>query len=535
MESHMQSFIVLLPPVLVLLVAIVWRNVIAALFTGIISSAFIATHYSFSETIKLTIYRIFQETHIDKLWAPGESPDHLYTFVFLITLGIIISLITHTGGIAAYTRIIQKRLTNSRQTQTTSLVLSLLFFIDDYLNSLTVGCIMRPLTDKFKIPRAKLAFLIDSMSSPLCVLVPATSWVAMIIANLQVAGVEESVHSDIYGDPFAVYLQSIPFMFYPLLIMISALFIVRKNISFGPMYRQEEIAHITGNLFGGKPAIQLRVGQECPTGSPLDFFIPIGTFILSVITIILTSGKWIVLGGNRSLMQAIQEANIFYALCFASIITLTLSLILFLWQKKVTPEGIKEVAMSGFLLMKNSLIVLLLAWTLSTMLKSDLHTGQYLAHLLLGTMPSYLLALTIFLTSTAIASSTGSAWGTVMIMMPLSIPMVIAYTQGSIPFNPENVPMLYPVLGALLSGAIAGGHVSPISDSTVMSATSAGCYHLDHLTTQIPYMTPAFIGTIIAYILSGLFSQYGLITGLASSAVAIAITLTLLYIRNQND
>lgn len=530
----MPDFIILIPPILVLVVAIVWKNVIAALFTGIISAALIAKHYSLIDALKLSFYRIFQETHLNKLITGDGSPDHLYTFLFLIALGIIISLITHTGGITAYTNIIQKKINNKKQTQTTSFLLSILFFIDDYLNSLTVGCIMRPLTDRFNIPRAKLAFLIDSMSSPLCVLIPATSWVAMIITNLQSAGIQETTASEIYGDPFAVYLKSIPFMFYPILVIISAFFIVRKNISYGPMYRQEQIAELTGNLFGGKPAIQLRMGQSCPAGSPLDFFIPIGTFILSVIVLILFSGDWIGFGGVRSLVSAFQEANIFYALCFSSIITLLLSLSLFFYQKKITTTGLKEVIIEGFFLMKNSLIVLLLAWTLSTMLKSDLQTGEYLAHLLLGMMPSYLLALTIFLTSTAIASSTGSAWGTVMIMMPLSIPMVIAYTQGSIPFNLTSIPLLYPTLGAMLSGAIAGGHISPISDSTVMSSTSAGSYHLDHLTTQIPYILPAFIGTIVACVLSGIFASYQLLSAIGSLAIALVITLSLLMFKNQN-
>lgn len=529
----MPDFIVILPPLLVLIVAILWKNVLAALLVGIFSSAFIASHFSLLDALKLAAFRIAQETHLDKLLA-GESPDHLYTFIFLVALGIIIALITHTGGITAYTNIIQQKLTSKRQTQTTSFLLSLLFFIDDYLSSLTVGCVMRPMTDKFAIPRAKLAFLIDSMSSPLCVLIPATSWVAMIITNLQSAGVAESASADIYGDPFSVYLHAIPFMFYPLLIIISALFIVRKEISYGPMYRQEQIADITGNLFGGKPAIQLSMGQSCPSGSPFDFFIPIGTFIATVITMLLQSGGWYMFGGSRSFLGAIQEANIFYALCYGSIVTLLLSLSLFFYQNKLTLAGLWSVTKEGFFLMKNSLMVLLFAWTLSTMLKMDLHTGQYLANAMLHAMPASLLALTIFLTSTAIASSTGSAWGTVMIMMPLSIPMAIAYSDPMQGLVAASVPLLYPVLGAMLSGAVAGGHISPISDSTVMSSTSAGCYHLDHLTTQIPYVIPAFLGTIVACIISGVFASYGIIAALSSLTIALIITLGLLAWKNQN-
>jgi tetracycline resistance efflux pump len=528
------TWIVLLPPVLVLLIAIIWHNVIFALLAGIIAAAFIASDFSPIGALKLAIIRIYGETHIPNLYTRTESPDHLYSFVFLIALGIIISLITHTGGIAAYTQVIRKKLKSARSTETTALLISCFFFIDDYLNSLTVGSIMRPLTDKFHIPRAKLAFLLDSMSSSLCVLIPASSWVAMIITNLQTAGVTDQAHSDICVDPFNAYLHAIPFMFYPIFIMFTSWYIVIKNISFGPMYTQDTIAAETGNLFGGKHPLKLRISDNNQEGSLLDFFVPIGTFIAFVVAMILYSGQWHAFGGTRTLVGAFQQANIFYSLFVASLVALVVSIIFFRVQEKLAWSALKESFISGYLLMQNSLLVLLFAWTLSTLLKSDLQAGEFLAHLILGALPPLLLPVIIFLAATLISTSTGSAWGTIAVMTPLTIPLIVTLSKHCLPLSLENAYLLSPTVAALLSGSIAGCHISPISDSTVMSATSSGCYHIDHITTQFPYALTAIIGTICSYICAGLLLNASTLVSLAVSfSVGILVILAQLYLRNK--
>lgn len=529
-----QTWIVLLPPVLVLFIAIVWHNVIFALLAGILAAAFIACDFAVIPTIKLAVLRIFNETHIPNLWTGTESPDHLYSFIFLVALGVIISLITHTGGIAAYTKIIKAKLKSARSTETTALFISSFFFIDDYLNSLTVGSIMRPLTDKFNIPRAKLAFLLDSMSSSLCVLIPASSWVAMIITNLQTAGVTEHPQSDICVDPFNAYLHAIPYMFYPLFIIFTSWYIVSKRISFGPMHTQEKIALDTGNLFGGKQALKLRITESSQEGSLGDFFVPIGSFIIFVIGMILYSGQWVYFGGTRSLIGAFQNANIFYALFIASLVSLIISIIFFRVKEKLQWHALKESFISGYLLMQNSLLVLLFAWSLSTLLKSDLKAGEFLAHLILGALPPFLLPVIIFIASTAISMSTGSAWGTIAVMTPLTIPLIVTLSRHCLPLSLENAYLLPPTVAALLSGSIAGCHISPISDSTVMSATSSGCYHIDHITTQFPYALTAIIGTAFSYLCSGLLLGYSQIFSLSVSfVIGLLIILAQLYLRNK--
>lgn len=531
------SWIVLVPPILVLIVAFYKKHVILSLVTGIISAALIASDFSIVQTLSLAACRIFEETNIQKLYCPG-SPDHLYTFAFLIILGIIISLITHTGGIAIYSQILGQKLKTKKATESTSLVLSLLFFIDDYLNSLTVGCAMRPLTDRLSIPRAKLAFLLDSMSSPLCVLIPASSWVALILTQLQTSGVTEQIsgQSKIIADPFIVYLKSITYMFYPIILIASAWFIVRKQISFGPMYDQDQIASKTGNLFGGKAPIIPKVAQSCSTqGSLLDFILPIGSFLFFVIILLLYSGNWYYLGGKNSIISAIQEANPFYALFLASLISLIISCFYFRQKNKLNLNSFKLIVISGFDLMKNSLWVLILAWTLGSILAKDLGTGQYLANLMLHSLPTFLLPLIIFITSLAVSAGTGSAWGTIAIITPLAIPAVVAFTNLQAPISIEQAYLLYPVVGALISGSIAGGHVSPISDATVMSSTSAGCYHIDHVTTQIPYVIPMIIGSSVSLIISGLLASYNQILALAIALpTGIIISFVILALLNKN-
>lgn len=532
----MPSWIVLFPPLLVLIVAFVTRNVLLSLATGIISAAAIATSFSPIKTVELIACRLIKETNIQNLWCPLGSPDHFYTFVFLIALGIIISFITHSGGIAAYISTLEKRLHTKKATQFVCLLLSACFFIDDYLSSLVVGSIMRPLTDKFNIPRVKLAFLLNAMSAPLCVIIPASSWTAMILINLQVAGVSEKLDSNLFikADPLGAYWHTIAYLFYPFFIIASAFFIVACSISFGSMRTQELDAEQTGNLFGGKQPIAVRLAQQENNGSLVDFFGPIGLFLSLVFILLLYSGNWHLFGGDASLSTALQQANIFLALCFASVTTLGITLLVAKLQKKLTLNNLKNISVSGFMLMQNSLLILLLAWTLSSLLKDDLHAGQYIAHLILGALPTFLLPTMIFFTALIIAASIGSAWGTIMIMMPLAVPIITAATSLPLPIDESSAFLLGPIIGGLLSGSVAGGPISPIADSTVMSSTSSGAYHLDHIATQFGYVTPAIAGTTLALLIVGLTGTYNPILSLSTAFITgLATTLTILYVRNR--
>ena len=503
----MNSWIVLLPPLFVIIAAFIIRNVLISLICGVISAALIITGGNVVAAVRIAFTRFSYEAF---------TADHLYTFAFLLVLGLIIQLMTHTGALTAYTNRIRASIHSARSAQVVSLLLSNMFFLDDYLNSLMVGSIMRPVTDAFGVPRAKLAFLVDSLSAPLCVIVPASSWVAMILVQMQVSGVTE--------DPFGIYIATIPFLFYPLLIIVSAYIITLCGLSFGPLARYETIARETGNLFGGKPPLIAHAPtafESQKVGSLYDFIIPCVLFMIVLVAALLHSGQWQYMGGTASLVQAIQMANIFFALCLASIVTVFVMALTFLIQKKISSEKLLILSYYSWKLMKNSLLVLLCAWTLSSLLKNDLHAGEYVAHILIKKLSLSFVPCMFFIVALIVSASTGSAWGTIAVIMPLAIPVV--YHLGF---------LIYPTLGALISGAVAGGHVSPITDSTVMASTSTECYHLDHVYSQLIYSIPAVMGSIGAFICAGLLDYSYYTTALISVSVGVLLTLIFLYVGN---
>jgi Na+/H+ antiporter NhaC len=510
------------------------RNVLLSLAGGVLTAAAIASNFSPVATVSLAIQRIIEETHITSIFS-GGSLDHVYTFSFLILLGVLIQLMNHSGGIRAYTNFLLQFIKTPRAAQQTSLALSTTLFIDDYVNNLTVGAIMRPVTDHFKIARAKLAFLLDSMSGPLCMLVPASSWVAFILAQMQASGISSPLSqagSLINDDPLFVYLACIPYLFYPLLIVFSAWLIVSCGFSYGAMADFEKTAQQTGNLYGGKTPLH-KTGQvaEQFQGTLLDFILPIVTFISCFIIAVFYSGKSALLGGTAGFMQTLQQADPFWSLFIASIIAVCVTIALFVYHNPRHMHYIPVTFYDGFMLMKNSLLVLLLAWTLSTLLKNDLQTGTYLASLLPTDLSVSYLPVIIFILCLIISASTGSVWGTIALMLPITIPLYYNIAAAS----PTLLNNLYPLLGALFSGSVAGSHFSPISDAMIMTSFSAGCYHLDHVRTQISYASNALMGSVAGFLVITLLPttlSYGL-TVCISLFTAFFVTTSLLIIRSK--
>ena len=533
----MQSWIVLIPPVLTLLAAFISKKVNFSLMLGIFSAAFIAQKYSVLSALKAGLIQIWKTSEIPNLIAWSGSFDTIYLFTFLIALGCLVALMNLTGGACAYGRIIKKRLHDARATETASLLLSMTLFIDDYLNSLTVGCVMRPLTDSFKIPRAKLAFLIDAMAAPLVILMPVSSWVAVITGQLNQAGVSDHLKDNplILADPFYTYAKMIPFVFYSFIMIAACWFIVRRRISFGLMGRHEEIARKTGNLYGGKEAI---TNQMCPVetdkGCLIDFFFPIICLVVTVMGGLLYSGNAWILGGSNGIMKAFQASDIFPVLFWAGLSTLIASIGIALVRNKLNPKAAQAAIYEGFILMGPSVIILLLAWSFSALLTKELHTGQYLAHLLIGSLKGAWLPFMFFITSTIISITIGSSWGTVAIMIPLAVPMLISFFGVATPTVLSSLPLFLPSLGAILSGAVAGDQLSPISDTTIMSSTSSGAHHLDHVQTQWAYAIPALIGSGLAFITAGFTAHWNVWASIGLSiGIGIGSCFALLLILNR--
>jgi len=543
----MQNWLVILPPIILLITAFFSRNIILSVLVGIASAGLIATDFSFPQTVSL-IFTYFKKQIL-------FDPDFVSIYGFLFILGGVIALINFTGGACAFGNIITKKLKNARATESTSLLLSLLLCIDDYLNSLTIGCLMQPLTDKFKIPRTKLAFLIDAMASPLVVLVPISSWIALIVKQLKLSGVTLgfskfiqhqfkfpggmfSFRHDVVirADPFYTYLKSIPFIFYSFIIIFSTWFIVRKRISYGPMYEQEKIAKETGNLYGGKePRFRLTKHHKMRCKVYLsDFLVPIIILIASAFIGIPYSGGYYLFGGTRTLLESFRFVNIFPVLLFASITSFTTGSLLALIRKKIKLYHIPLFIARGIHLMYPSAIIIFCALAFSNILDNELHTGSYMAQLILPYINLHWLPFIIFAMTTIIALGTGSSWGTIAIMIPLSIPIISSLSGVPHPVALQDVYILLPTIGAVISGSLAGAQLSPISDPVTMASTSTGSYQIDHVKTQLWYIIPVILGSSVSFIAAGYLTLNGsTINGFICMLIGLAISISSLYLINK--
>lgn len=528
------TWLILLPPIIALFLSVITRKVRFSLIIGIVSAAFIAKDFSMYEAMKASFSRLLETSSLRAFgsWEQFWSSYNLLIFIFLLILGMIIALINKTGATSAYSNFIRKRIKSARGAESASLLLSSLLIVDDYLSCLTTGVVMRPLTDRLRIPRVKLAFLVDSMAASLCVLSPVSSWFAAIIAPLRGAGVTDTtLHSTVVTtDTFWVFVNTIPFIFYSFVIVFSTWLVVLRRISFGLMKRHEEIARETGNIHGGgaehSSSSRRLESVEVADGSIFDFVLPLIVLMSSVFGSLLYSGGYRLFGGNNSLIQAFQASEISVSLFIGGLATLVVSIGYFFVRKRIRVHMIPSIFSQGVGLIFPSITILVLAWTLGGFLQNDLNIGQFLAQNLIGSFDVRLVPFIFFITSLVISVTTGSAWGTIAIMFPIGVPMIIALYGFSGVVSAVQIPLLFPMLGAIISGAIAGDHISPISDTTIMSSASAGVTHMDHVRSQITYSIPIVIAVGIAFLLSGFLISYGrvwsvmisLIVGLLSSA-----------------
>ncbi|MFH0898304.1 MAG: Na+/H+ antiporter NhaC family protein [bacterium] len=521
------SWLVLVPPILVVVCAAVTRRVVLSLLLGIFSSLFIVHDFSLFKTIPAMVSKIWQTTELGTVtsWHAFWQTWYLFICLFLILLGIITVMLQHSGGAYAYGNFISSRLKNAKQAQASSLILSLFFFIDDYFSCLTVGSVMRPITDRFRIPRVKLALLVNSMAAPLVVLLPISSWAAYIIMQIHQSGVfpTDQKGTVVIADPFFVYTGMIPFLFYSIIAIFSLWFLVLRNISYGILGRQEQIAADTGNLFGGKgPAVRQMMDVSADViqrSSVWDFIVPIMILFIAVATSILYFGGYHLLGGTHDLGYALRHSNSAQALFVGSVVTLLISFPFLIARKMLAVRQIPRICLNGIRLLGPSTMILILIWTLSSLLKNDLQTGQYLAQILVGKVDIALLPVMFFFVAALTASTMGSAWGTIGIHVPIAVPLLVSLAHIQTPVTPSGISMLFPLLGAIISGAVVGNHLAPISDTMLMSSTSSGAYHIDLVKTQYGFTIPTVISTATAFLIAGF------LTGVVSSTGTIIISL----------
>ena len=390
----LNTWIVLVPPLCILLAVFVTKRLNLSLWVGLLVAALVAGNGWPLASVKILLSR---------LWTQATDLDNLYLYAFLISLGIIICLLEYSGAALAFAQKLTYHLRSGKAAQTSTLWLSSSLFIDDYLSCLTSGYVMRSVTDTFNIPRAKLAYLIHSLSGPLVILAPISSWIALITSQLENAGISNAAHAKtkILADPFYVYLQSIPYIFYSLILIASVWYIVRASISYGPMHTQELIAKRTGNLFGGKPEIASKLVMPHNPGSAWGLALPILVLICSFVLGILWAGGYWLFGGSYSFLQALQKNNqTSLMLLLASLITLIIAFyVYYRTNGDISRKQLSKIIFEGYSVMKTSIVMVFLASTMGIMLREDLQTGAYLAQLLNGILSIALLPLLFYLIS----------------------------------------------------------------------------------------------------------------------------------------
>lgn len=515
------TWVSLLPPLLVIAVILFTQQLNISLAVGILCAGLIAGQGNIVVALRLCIEKFI--THITDV-------DNIYLYVVLVFISSLIVLLTITGSAAGCARIIGKKIRTKRSVEVSSVLLAFLLSIDDYLSILTVGFVMKPIADRLAVARTKLAYIMHALAGPLVIIMPISTWAAAVLVQFDNAGIGNHATSKIIGDVFYVYLKTVPFIFYSLILVLAVCFVVWRRISFGVLAQDER-----------KAVVMVDEGEERSglvkpyKHSLVEITMPIGLLVGGVFFGILYAGNYSLFGGNNSLIDAFRENDKTFLIFFLSGCAAFVStVILALYKKMICFQQIPAIVWEGFLSMKSSITMVIFASMLGSFLRLDLHTGSYVAYLLLGAMPLFLIPVMVFIVSLAITSATGSAWGTFSLLIPIVTEMLLSLLQLRTPIVLDAIPLLFPTLGALLSGAACGNHISPLADTTVLTATSAGVEPLEHARTQFAYAVPVVLGTVVAFVMSGLLCNNGLyMSFFAPLVVGVLVCLVLLVMGNK--
>ena len=488
----------LIPPIMAISLALITKEVYSSLFLGILTGALLNADFSPVATLEQTFPKGIMTVLADK-WNVG-------ILVFLVILGTMVQLMNRAGGSGAFGTWASNRIKSRAGAQLSTMLLGCLIFIDDYFNCLTVGSVMRPVTDKHKISRAKLAYLIDSTAAPICIIAPISSWAAAVSGFVK------------GGNGISIFIQSIPFNFYALLTLLMMVLIIFMKLDYGPMLLHENNAH-QGDLFttGKGRQVSTESKKEEKVGHVSDLVIPVVFLIIGcVIGMIYTGGFF----QGKSFIDAFAASDASVGLVMGSSIALFITIAYYLVRQSLTFSECMDCLPDGFKQMVPAMLILAFAWTLKSMTDS-LGAATYVAGLMehsAGGLMGFLPAI-IFVVAVGLAFASGTSWGTFGIL----IPIVVSCFQ-------ELDPQLMIIsISACMAGAVCGDHCSPISDTTIMSSAGAQCEHLNHVTTQLPYALTAASVSFFTFLVAG-FTKSALIS-LAFGMVALS--LLLMFIRRR--
>ena len=480
----------ILPPVVAITLALLTKEVYSSLFVGILTGMCV---YSFSTGGNL----LQAVTYVFDMIA-GKIGENGYMIIFLVLLGSLVVLVSRSGGTNAYGKWAIRRIRSKRSAKLTTALLGLLIFLDDGFNCLTVGTVMRPITDKHKISREKLAYLLDATAAPICIIAPISSWAVAVASEVEEAG------------GLNAFLQTIPYNLYAILTIAMVLFLSATNFDFGPMKRAEQKLETVSESAGEAQEVETK-------GTVLDLILPILTLIVTAILGMAYVGGFF---EGASFAEAIGE-NPVAGLTLGTFAGLLVALVLYLPRKIMTAQEFVTGILDGIKTMIPPLTILILAWALGGVCREMIGTGNFVSQVVSGGRLSMsLIPAIVFAVAAFLSFSMGTAWGTFGILLPI-VSMICA--------GPEGAAVLIPSLGATLAGSVYGDHCSPISDTTILASTGAQCDHLRHVETQLPYATLVAAVCFVGYLAAG-FARNPWITiavSLAALGAAFAVIFAL--------
>lgn len=478
LEAVNYGLLSILPPLIAIVLALITKEVIVSLLTGILVGSLIYSNGNVIEMV-VTSFEVMGE----------KMGENVYILIFLALLGALVAIVTMGGGSAAYGEMAARKIRTRRGATLATSALGCLIFIDDYFNCLTVGTVMKPLTDKHRISRAKLAYLIDATAAPVCIIAPISSWGASVATYIQDAGA---------GNGMTTFIKVIPYNLYAILTIVMVLIICITKVNFGPMARFEKNAIEHGDLFSGKETTVTEDNMKKRKGKVMDLVIPILSLIIfTVLAMAYTGGG---LSGETSFFASFGESNSSLSLVIGSFGALVLTLIQYSIRRILSFREFMEGISEGIKSMVPAFTILILAWTISGICSIDyLNTGGYVGNLVKdASFPIFILPVMVFVIAGFLGFATGTSWGTMALLIPIGVAICSSETTSG---------LLYPVLGSILAGAVYGDHISPISDTTILSSTGAGCNHMDHVSTQLVYASVVAACCICGYLLMGIIKS----------------------------
>lgn len=499
----------LLPPVIAIGLALITKEVYTSLLAGIITGGLLYSNFN----LELMINTIFFQEDGGMVYKLADAWN-VGILVFLVMLGILVSMLNKAGGSAAFGKWASKHIKTRIGAQISVMILGVLIFVDDYFNCLTVGSVMRPVTDRHKVSRAKLSYIIDATAAPVCIIAPISSWAAAVTS---------SVPEDSGINGFAVFLQTIPYNLYAILTLVMVFLVTVLRVDFGPM-KKHEMNAIAGDLFTtpGRPYEGNEEEVINEKAHVLDLILPVAVLIAScIVTMVYTGGFF----EGASFVDAFAASDASVGLVLGGAVTLVFTFIYYMMRDVLSFEEFAKCIPEGFQSMIAPILILTMAWTLSGM--TNLLGAKYFVADLVANSASAMqgfLPMIIFLVAAFLAFATGTSWGTFSILIPIVIGV---FPDGQ---------MMVISIASCLAGAVCGDHCSPISDTTIMASAGGHCEHVNHVVTQLPYVLVVGSVCMVGYLLIGIFKAVGLdaIVWLTLPICIVLLCVVLFVIRTKN-